>query len=107
MSDRLDRLEAEGLAMHTPEFERQIEETLADLARGGPQDDLIAFLTRDNSAMRLAGCDLAEAALRVIRDYDGLHRLALAVAGWANALANEGGRDAAERRDKEASNATG
>lgn len=36
MSDqeRLDRLEAEGLAMHTPESERQIAETMAERERG-------------------------------------------------------------------------
>ena len=48
-----------------------------------------------NNAMRMAGCDLATAALRVVRDYDGVHRLALAVSAWAQVLADQGGRDAA------------
>ena len=54
----------------------------------GPEEYLIA----ENNALRDAGCDLAVAALRVIRDHDGTHRLALAVAAWAQAVANEGGR---------------
>ena len=45
--------------------------------------------------MRMAGCDLATAALRVVRDYDGVHRLALAVSVWMQVLANQGGRDEA------------
>ena len=47
-----------------------------------------------NNAMRMAGRDLATAALRVVRDYDGVHRLALAVSAWAQVLADQGGRDA-------------
>lgn len=37
MSDkeRLDRVEAEGLKLHTPEFERQIAETMAEREREG------------------------------------------------------------------------
>ena len=50
------------------------------------------FLSRDNKAMRIAGCKLAEAAIRVIREYDGLHRLSLAVAEWSKVIACEGGR---------------
>lgn len=50
------------------------------------------FLIRDNAAMRRAGCELAEAALNVIREYDGTHRLALAAAAWMQTIANEGGR---------------
>ena len=45
-----------------------------------------------NNAMRMAGCDLATAALRVMRDYDGVHRLFLAVSALAKVLADEGGR---------------
>lgn len=51
-----------------------------------------AMLIRDHKRMRLAGGILAEAAIRVIHDYDGLHRLSLAVAGWAEAIAAEGDR---------------
>lgn len=50
------------------------------------------FLARENAALRRAGCKLAEAALHVIREYDGTHRLALAVAEWAQTIADEGGR---------------
>ena len=53
---------------------------------------LVEMLTEDNVRMRRAGHDLAEAAVRVVRDYDGLHRLSLAVAAWMTAVANEGGR---------------
>lgn len=54
---------------------------------------MIEMLTRDSAKMRLAGGALAEAAIRVIHDYDGLHRLSLAVAEWCACVANEGDRD--------------
>lgn len=50
------------------------------------------MLIRDNQRMRQAGCKLAEAALHVIREYDGVHRLSLAVAEWAKTVAAEGDR---------------
>lgn len=50
------------------------------------------FLAEQNRDLRIAGCKLAEAALRVAREYDGVHRLMLAVSEWATAVANEGGR---------------
>ena len=56
------------------------------------EQDLIKMLSEDNSRMRKAGSNLAIAALRVVRDYDGLHRLSLAIAEWSQAIANEGGR---------------
>lgn len=49
-------------------------------------------LIEDNRRMREVGSNLAIAAMRVIRDYDGVHRLALAVSEWNKAIANEGGR---------------
>lgn len=55
-------------------------------------DGLTDFLTRDLSRMRAAGCSLAAAAVHVIGEYDGLHRLSLAVAEWASVIAGEGGR---------------
>jgi hypothetical protein len=58
----------------------------------GPYDDIVAMLNEDNSALREAGCSLAIAAMRVVRDADGLHRLSLAVAKWANTIASEGRR---------------
>lgn len=61
-------------------------------------DDITAaqvrMLAADNGRMRAAGCELAAAAMCVVGEYDGLHRLALAVAGWASAVAGEGGREA-------------
>jgi len=50
------------------------------------------FLSKENKLLRKAGCDLAEAAIRVTKEYDGVHRLMLAVSDWARAIANEGGR---------------
>lgn len=58
-----------------------------------PHDgQMLEMLLADNRRLREAGCKLAEAALRMIREYDGTHRLALAVAEWAKAVADEGGR---------------
>lgn len=54
--------------------------------------ELSRFLLKENAALRRAGCKLSEAALRVIRESDGIHRLALAVAEWAQAIADEGER---------------
>ncbi len=56
------------------------------------EQGLVDLLSQDNMRMREAGTDLAIAALRVIRDHDGLHRLALAVAEWSKTVADEGGR---------------
>jgi hypothetical protein len=65
--------------------------------RGGTGEQLIQrqaieALQADNTALKKAGSDLAAAALRVVSDYDGLHRLMLATAAWAKAIADEGGR---------------
>lgn len=38
------------------------------------------------SGMRNAGCDLAEVAICVINDYDGLHRLVKAVSVWMEVI---------------------
>ena len=51
------------------------------------------MLIADNKRFREAGCELAEAAMRVAKTYDGVHRLMLASSKWALAIANEGGRD--------------
>jgi len=37
VSDFSERHEVEGVAMHTPEFERQIAETMAERERGNPR----------------------------------------------------------------------
>lgn len=56
------------------------------------------WLAEENRQLRKAGCKLAEAALHVAREYDGVHRLMLAVSEWATAVANEGGRGKANDR---------
>lgn len=56
------------------------------------QASQIAMLSKDRARMREAGCKLATAAMQVIGEYDGCHRLALAVAEWAQAVGDEGGR---------------
>ena len=56
------------------------------------ETEMIDMLSTDNAAMRKAGGRLAEAATAVITDYDGCHRLALAVAEWMKTVADEGGR---------------
>lgn len=66
--------------------------TLPELAPADPEVGAVEMMSRDNARMRLAGGRLAEAAIRVIHDYDGLHRLSLAVAAWSEAIAAEGDR---------------
>lgn len=61
--------------------------------------DNIQWLVKENKLLRDAGCELAEAALRVAREYDGVHRLMLKVANWSNVIANEGGRDELYKKD--------
>ena len=56
------------------------------------KDSLIEMLSEDNSRLRAAGCRLGISAMSVIMNYDGCHRLALAVADWCKAIADEGGR---------------
>lgn len=57
------------------------------------QSSLNEMLIEDNKKMREAGMELAEAALRVAKTYDGVHRLLLAVSKWSEVVANEGHRD--------------
>jgi len=57
-----------------------------------PEIDLIQMLVDDNKRLRNAGCKLSEAAFKVATEYDGVHRLMLAVAEWAKAMADENGR---------------
>lgn len=58
-----------------------------------PYDDLYDFLVKDLHSYRKAGNKLAQAALQVCDEYDGIHRLMLAVSEWSKVVANEGGRD--------------
>ena len=55
------------------------------------------FLAEENRELRKAGCKLAIAALYVAHEFDGVHRLMLAVSEWTQTLANEGGRGKANR----------
>ena len=64
-------------------------------------DAQLQQLKTDAGNYRDAGCELAQAALHVIQNYDGLHRLSLAVAKWAKTVANEGGREKLHATDKE------
>lgn len=54
--------------------------------------DPTEFLSEENAKLCKAGNDLAIAAIRVVRDYDGLHRLMLEVSNWAKVVADEGRR---------------
>ena len=58
----------------------------------------VSNLTHDYYRLKVAGTDLAIAAMRVIRDYDGIHRLSLAVAEWNKAVAGEGRRTSSEKQ---------
>ena len=74
--------------------ENKIRQTLSRATAPLPEVGALEMTVRDNARMRKAGTALAEAALRVIREYDGTHRLALAVADWSKAIADEGDRAA-------------
>ena len=52
----------------------------------------IKILSEENRRLREAGAQMAVAALRVATEYDGIHRLMLAVSVWAKAMADENGR---------------
>lgn len=53
---------------------------------------MIDQLSKENAKLRKAGGFLAQRAMYTITEFDGLHRLALAVANWATVIANEGER---------------
>jgi len=52
----------------------------------------LKMLSEENVRLREAGAQLAIAALRVATEYDGVHRLMLAVSVWAKVMADEHGR---------------
>ena len=72
---------------------RRSPERLPSFEKLSVETGLVEMITRDNAKMREAGCNLAEAAGRVVRDYDGLHRLSIAISAWYSAVAGEGDRD--------------
>ena len=47
---------------------------------------------RDTADFIHAGNELAEAAVRVVSHYDGIHRLSKAISQWFLVVANQGGR---------------
>ena len=60
--------------------------------RENQETRLVDMLSFDNHKMRKAGSKLAAAALLVTEQYDGVHRLRLAVSEWSKVVADEGGR---------------
>lgn len=58
----------------------------------GVETEQIKMLSKENEALRKAGARLARRAMYVVAEYDGLHRLALAVAEWAKVMGDENGR---------------
>ena len=57
------------------------------------ENELSEMLLRDCKKMREAGQTLAIAAMYVVKEHDGTHRLSLAIAEWNKVIANEGDRD--------------
>jgi hypothetical protein len=78
---------------HGPLVDDLLDTTDAIMELLPPTAGINDMLMEDNQRMRRAGTKLAQASLHVINECDGLHRLALAVAEWAGAVANEGGRE--------------
>lgn len=59
------------------------------------------LLCEENSKLREVGLALAIASINVIKDNDGLHRLALAVSSWMKVIAYENGRECYEKSSEE------
>jgi hypothetical protein len=68
-------------------------ENSKDLDKIKDRVEIVDFLNIENNKLKIAGCELAEAGIKIIKDYDGVHRLALAISNWFKIIANEGGRD--------------
>jgi hypothetical protein len=49
-------------------------------------------LIEEITKLRQAGNEMAFASMRIINDYDGVHRLALAISNWLKVIADEDGR---------------
>ncbi len=56
------------------------------------EDSKEVYLIKQNHDLREAGLELCEVCNRVIKDYDGIHRLSLAVSKFYFVIANEGNR---------------
>ena len=57
------------------------------------EPDPMEMVLEDNHRFRKAGNELAIAAIHVAKEFDGVHRLMLAVSKWAKAVADEGRRE--------------
>lgn len=55
-------------------------------------DELVKMLSEENKQLRKSGAELSIAALKVATEYDGVHRLMLAVSNWTKTMADEHGR---------------
>jgi hypothetical protein len=94
--DRLDKRHTEMLAIVT---QMQVDpqewpDIKAAEERGAMQAQIAPnkILIDDNRRMRAAGLKLSEAAIYVVREFDGTHRLALAAAEWIKVIGDEGDR---------------
>ena len=94
MSDFSERHEVEGLALHTPEFERDIAETMAERAWVSPEVRARAE-RRERIATRVLPALVAKEANKEWKNH-----YALEAVEWADALIDA--LDAAEARDAEA-----
>ena len=54
--------------------------------------DQVEMLEKENQRLRKSGNILALSAIRVVLNYDGVHRLSLAIAHWFETKAGEHGR---------------
>ena len=93
MTDHTTRGLIRRLADELPADHHLVTEARAVLAQPPPPaEGVAAELVAENRKLRSAGCKLAEAAIRVAQEYDGVHRLMLTVSEWAKTVADEGGR---------------
>ena len=76
-------------SFNPPELDLPVPGSLLDSSESS---DMVKMLSEENARLRRAGSELSVAAIRVAAEYDGLHRLMLAVSGWAKAMADENGR---------------
>jgi hypothetical protein len=61
----------------------------------------VEMLAAENVRLRRAGAALCQAAIRVASEYDGLHRMMLAVSEFTKVMANEHGRGDREEQTDE------
>lgn len=65
---------------------------LATLQSQSLEAQQVQAIARDYDRLKKAGYFLSTAAADLVRTGDGTHRLSIAIAGWHQTLANEGGR---------------